>query len=176
MSMWLYNIPGCCYITRCWVWWLQQTQHLAFLPSHSFRETCQCHFNLCLHLAVQLNNLFPVSSLSLKKLIHQDLCSTIVKVGKLTWVNMSHTLSCELVKVFAVICAVSLKIKPKILLYFSTKSRIFRCHQRISLLCWPFASGVARNFWQGVSICSILFSPFPLMVMHTLCAGFVWSP
>ena len=27
----------------------------------------------------------------------------------------------------------------------------------------------------GASICSIPFCPVPLMVMHTLCAGFVWS-
>ena len=40
--------------------------------------------------------------------------SAIVKPGKLAWVNMSLTLSCKLVEVFAVICAVFFyEIKPR---------------------------------------------------------------
>jgi len=39
--------------------------------------------------------------------------SAIAKVGKLTWLNISLTLSCKLVEVFATTCAVLLQTSPR---------------------------------------------------------------
>ena len=54
---------------------------------------------------------------------------------------MLLTLSCKLVEVFAMICAVLLHdIKPNIPLCFSIKSRIFSRPHQISSLRRPFAT------------------------------------
>jgi len=59
--------------------------------------------------ALSLESKHTYSGLQLYAMGYNAYQSAIAKVGKLTWVNISLTLSCKLVGVFAVICAVLLQ-------------------------------------------------------------------
>jgi len=102
--------------------------------------------------------------------------STAAKLEKLTRVNMSLTLSCKLVEVFAMICAVLLRNHPKIPLYFVIKSRIFSRNNRISSLWRPFALWRTKIFlfrFAVLSSVATLSHPFNgvLMTLSLWCRG-----
>ena len=120
--------------------------------------------------------------------------SVIAKPGKLAWVNMSLTLSCKLVEVFAVICAVFLQNQAQIALYFSIKSHIFSRPRRISSLWrttivqWQSVSGteigiysIQCSYSYRVANTSLVSGDWARTLIHTsvsdvvfqLCAGFL---